>query len=150
MLWMVNIRIIYSMTCHYQPLTGSLTSAFHRRVDPACWWLGLAFQYSASYAVTLGCCKKGWRDLAVTSSWKGKKKLCYKIRSFDPGLETVVKLLRFKVCFRSGGNEIKQLTTMAHSDNPLYTYLLNFKCFDILISYNLTLRLFEITELVMM
>lgn len=29
---MVNIRTIHSVTCYYLPLSGSLTSAFHRRV----------------------------------------------------------------------------------------------------------------------
>lgn len=83
--WMVNIRTIYTMTCHYQPLTGSLTSAFDIRV------ILLAESWISFSVICFLCCyflpknaiPKGQRDkvdlAGIVVVWKGKRTFVIKL-----------------------------------------------------------------------
>lgn len=79
---MINIRTIYSIICHYQPLTGSLTSAFHRRVILLA-KVKLSFSvFCRPLSLTQRCYKKGIRDIidlvgTINAIGRGKR------RTFD-------------------------------------------------------------------
>lgn len=81
---MVNIRTIYTMTCHYQPLTWSLTSAFHIRVILlAEGWISFSvFFFLCCYLIPKNAIPKGQRDkvdLAGIEVEKGKKMFIIKL-----------------------------------------------------------------------
>ena len=119
---MVNIRTIYSMTCHYQPLTGFSTSAFHRRVILLAKGRIQLFSLVSYAVVSYPGMLKGIRDIInfadtvnASNRKRKKKKLWYKIRRFDSGAETFAKLLRLGFCFLPNGNWREPLDLQCHT-----------------------------------